>query len=114
MRGSGGGGLGLLPLRSMAGDTNLTGQAREKSRLLDGCKWDNQPLAAIKFHIRIRGAPCVGFFSCHVAQSFPLGNALVGWELLFFFRRRWACHPSSRHPQVGETLIPDGLNHPFW
>jgi ABC-type multidrug transport system ATPase subunit len=87
-----------LRLRSTAGAAAFARQAREEGRLLDGCKWDHQPLAAIKFHIRIRGAPCVGFFSCHFAQSFSLGHALLGWELLFFlFRRRWACHQSSRH-----------------
>jgi hypothetical protein len=42
--------------RSMEGDLPVTGQAREKGRLLDGRKWDYEPLAAIKFHVRIRGA----------------------------------------------------------
>ena len=62
----------------MADDPAFTGQTREKGRLLDGRKWDYQPLAAIKFHVRIRGAPCVGFFSCHLALSFSLGRELVG------------------------------------
>jgi hypothetical protein len=59
-----------LRLRSTAGAAAFARQTREEGRLLDGCKWDHQPLAAIKFHIRIRGAPCVGFFSCHVDRSF--------------------------------------------
>ena len=41
-------------------------------------KWDYEPLAAIEFHVRIRGAPCVGFFSCHVDRSFSLGSQLLG------------------------------------
>ena len=63
---------------NLADDPASTRQAREKGRLLDGRKRDYQPLAAIKFHVRIRGAPCVGFFSCHVAQSFSLGKRAAG------------------------------------
>ena len=85
-----------LRLRSPTGAAAFARQTREEGRLLDGCKRDDQPLAAIKFHIRIRGAPCVGFFSCHVVQSFSLGHALLGWELLF---------PLS--PEVGlSSIVP--------
>lgn len=52
----------------------VTRQTREKGRLHDGRKRDYEPLAAIKFHVRIRGASCVGFFSCHVDLSFLLGS----------------------------------------
>ncbi len=61
----------------MASDAALAGEAREKGRLLDGRKRDYQPLAAIEFHVRIRGAPCVGFFSCHVDLPFSLGIELL-------------------------------------
>ena len=56
--------------RSAAGGPAVAGLTREKGRLLDGHKWDYEPLAAIKFHVRIRGASCVGFFSCHIDLSF--------------------------------------------
>lgn len=62
----------------MAGDPAIAGKTREEDRLLDGRKGDYEPLAAIKFHVRIRGAPCVGFFSCHLALSFSLGSDLEG------------------------------------
>lgn len=71
----------------MADDPASTRQTREKGRLLDGRKWDYQPLAAIEFHVRIRGAPCVGFFSCHDAQSFSLDIARLGRELPVLLRR---------------------------
>ena len=71
-------GRGSLTKRSMAGDPAIAGNTREEDRLLDGRKRDYEPLAAIKFHVRIRGAPCVGFFSCHLALSFSLGRELVG------------------------------------
>lgn len=64
---------------SMAGDPAVAGQTREKGGLLDGRKWDYEPLAAIKFHIRIRGAPCVGFFSCHVDLPFLLSREAITW-----------------------------------
>lgn len=83
----------------MAGDPAIAGNTREEDRLLDGRKRDYEPLAAIKFHVRIRGAPCVGFFSCHFAQSFSLGHALLGWELLF---------PLS--PEVGlSSIVPSSV-----
>ena len=56
----------------MPGDPAVAGQTRKKGRLLDGRKWDYEPLAAIKFHVRIRGASCVGFFPCHVDLPFWL------------------------------------------
>jgi hypothetical protein len=68
----------LVAQRSMASDTAVAWQTREKGRLLDGRKWDYEPLAAIEFHVRIRGAPCVGFFSCHIDRSFSLGSGLLG------------------------------------
>ena len=84
------------PYRSTAGAAAFARQTREEGGLLDGRKRDHEPLAAIKFHIRIRGAPCVGFFSCHGDQSFSLGHASLGWELLF---------PLS--PEVGlSSIVP--------
>ena len=84
------------PYRSTAGAAALARQAREEGRLLDRRKRDDEPLAAIELHIRIRGAPCVGFFSCHVDQSFSLGHVSLGWELLF---------PLS--PEVGlSSIVP--------
>jgi hypothetical protein len=58
----------------MAGDPAVAGQTREKGRLLDGRQWHYEPLAAIEFHVRIRGASCVGFFSCHIDLSFLLSS----------------------------------------
>jgi hypothetical protein len=62
----------------MVGDPAVAGQTREKGRLLDGRKWDYEPLAAIKFHVRIRGASSEGFFSCHFGLAFSL--VVSCWE----------------------------------
>jgi len=58
----------------MAGGPAVAGQTGEEGRLLDGRQWDYQPLAAIKFHIRIRRAPCVSFFSRHTDLPFLLDS----------------------------------------
>jgi hypothetical protein len=92
----------------------------KKGRLLDGRKWDYEPLAAIKFHVRIRGAPCVGFFSCHIDLSFLLvcdGRASsdllpssggVGRRRTISYLERYACHVdlSNRCYQCHPSLEP--------
>jgi hypothetical protein len=50
------------------------GQAREKRRLFDGCKGDDEPLAAVQLHIRIRRAFRVGFFASHFGSPFALAG----------------------------------------
>lgn len=60
----------------MVGEQAVAGQTREKGRLLDGHEWNDEPLAAVEFHVRIRGAFCVGFFSCHLSLPFWLGGQL--------------------------------------
>lgn len=88
----------------MAGEHAVAGQTREKGRLLDGHKWNYEPLAAVEFHVRIRGASCVGFFSCHfICLSRQVvncreGNADAGLALTLavynFFLPVWV----SPHP----------------
>jgi hypothetical protein len=41
-------------------------QAGEKWGLDDRREWDDQPLAAVQFDIRIGRALCVGFFASHL------------------------------------------------
>jgi hypothetical protein len=100
----------------MVGDPAVAGQTREKGRLLGGREWNYEPFAAIKFHVRIRGASCVGFFSCHIDLSFLLGSEddhLADFTEFLSVGTAAGVHPSSCHLRVGETLIRDGLNYPF-
>lgn len=102
--------------RSKAGtrETCVAGDAREKGWLLDGRKGNYEPLAAIKFHVRIRGAPCVSFFACHVDLPFLLGSVAVDREVhMWFSPSSGVLLPWSCHMPAGETLIQNGLNYPF-
>lgn len=64
------------------------GQACEKGGLFDGCKGDDEPLAAVQLHIRIRRAFRVRFFACHLvllcAGRPPGSGALLTYVLPAF------------------------------